>query len=111
MDGIQNLLDQESADPATKAEAILLADKLRLNWAEVEAYKVQDRKKVQELMEEYVKSNGQQVMAWANYIKLMRVFPEHEQSLRGLFKRGINIVKDVSGRLMLSDLWLEWEKK
>jgi hypothetical protein len=31
---------------------------LRLSWAEVEAYKVQDKKKVAELMEEYVRTNG-----------------------------------------------------
>jgi hypothetical protein len=84
-------------------------DKLRLNWAEVEAYKIQDRKKTTELMEDYVKGNGQQVMAWANYIKLMRCFPEHDKTLRGLFKRGINLVKE--GKQTLADLWLEWEKK
>lgn len=72
-------------------------DKLRLSWAEVEAYKVQDRKKVAELMEEYVKVNGQQLMAWGNYIRLMRLFPtvDSEKTIRGLFKRGINIMKDI----------------
>jgi hypothetical protein len=62
-------------------------------------------------MEEYVKGNGQQVMAWANYIKLMRCFPDNEKTLRGLFKRAINLVKDNNGKTTLSDLWLEWEKK
>ncbi len=50
-------------------------------------------------------------MSWANYIKLMRTFPDHEKALRGLFKRGINIVKDQPSKIGLSDLWLEWEKK
>ncbi len=64
---------------SSEREAIgALVDRLRLNWAEVEAYKVMDQKKVKELMEEYVKVNGQQVMAWGNYIRLMRVFPDHE---------------------------------
>ncbi len=49
------------------------------------------------------------MMAWANYIKLVRVFPDHEKTLRGLFKRGIQSVKD--NKSMLGDLWLEWEKK
>ena len=62
-------------------------------------------------MEEYVKGNGQQVMAWANYIRLMRLFPEHEANLRGLFKRGINVVKDAGGKQTLADLWLDWEKR
>ena len=83
---------------------------MRLGWAEVEAYKIQDKKRVTDIMEEYVKGNGQQVMAWANYIKLMRSFPgDHEKTLRGLFKRGINLVKE--GKSALGDLWLEWEKK
>ena len=48
-------------------------------------------------MEEYVKTNGQQLMAWANYIRLMRLFPtvDSEKTIRGLFKRGINILKDA----------------
>lgn len=61
-------------------------------------------------MEDYVKgANGQQFMAWANYIKLMRTFPDHEKTLRGLFKRGLNFVKDA--KTNLAELWLEWEKK
>jgi hypothetical protein len=60
-------------------------------------------------MEDYVRGNGQQVMAWANYIKLMRCFLDHDKTLRGLFKRGINLVKE--GKQTLGDLWLEWEKR
>ena len=48
-------------------------------------------------------------MAWANYIKLIRVFPDSDKALRGLFKRGINVIKD--NKAVLSELWLEWEKK
>ena len=45
-------------------------------------------------MEEYVRINGLNVMAWTNYIRLMRTFVDHEKTLRGLFKRGISILKD-----------------
>jgi hypothetical protein len=48
-------------------------------------------------------------MAWANYIKLMRCFPDHDKTLRGLFKRGIQFTKD--NKITLAELWLEWEKK
>ena len=105
---MQNLtaLNQESKS----AQLQNYLDKLLLNWAEVEAYKIQDKKKVAELMEGYVKGgNSQQVMAWANYIKLMRCFPDHDKTLRGLFRRGINLVKE--GKTTLGELWLEWEKK
>jgi hypothetical protein len=84
-------------------------EKLTLAWAEVESYKLQDKKKMQEIMEDYVKHHGHQTMAWANYIKLMRVFPDHEKNLRGLFKRGIQVVKD--NKAVLAELWLDWEKK
>ena len=50
-------------------------------------------------------------MSWANYIKLMRVFPDQEKTLRGLFKRGINILKDPQSKATLLELWLDWEKK
>lgn len=62
-------------------------------------------------MEEYVRSNGQEMMSWANYIRLMRTFPDHDKTLRGLFKRSINIVKNQQSKVTLADLWLEWEKK
>lgn len=56
MDAIQNMVAFET----TEKEAIsALVDKLRLNWAELEAYKIGDQKKVKELMEEYMKGNGQ----------------------------------------------------
>jgi len=63
------------------------------------------------LMEEYLKTNGQHLMSWANYIKLMRVFPDHDKTLRGLFKRGINTLKDQGSKSALAELWLDWEKK
>lgn len=49
------------------------------------------------------------MMSWANYIKLMRVFPDHEKTVRGLFKRGLQVVKE--NKVLLGELWLEWEKK
>ena len=70
---------------------------------------MQDKKRVQELMEEYVKQNGSQMMAWVNYIKVMRVFPDHEKTLRGVFKRGLQFAKD--NKAMLAELWFDWEKK
>jgi len=60
-------------------------------------------------MEEYVKHNGHQMMAWVNYIKLMRTFDDHEKSLRGIFKRGLQVIKD--NKAMLAELWIDWEKK
>lgn len=108
-DAIENL---QQLNPTLDSSLIALyCDKLRLSWVEVEAYKIQDRKKVQELMEEYVKRNGAQLMSWANYIKLMRGFPDHEKAVRGLFKRGISIVHEVQSKSQLAELWLEWEKK
>jgi hypothetical protein len=62
-------------------------------------------------MEDYVKSNGSQMVAWANYIKLVRCFPDNEKTIRSLFKRGINFVNEEQGKVTLSELWLEWEKK
>ncbi len=62
-------------------------------------------------MEDYVKSNGSVMLAWANYIKLMRCFPESEKTIRSLFKRGINFVGEDQSKVTLSELWLEWEKK
>lgn len=50
-------------------------------------------------------------MAWANYIRLMRLSPEHEANLRGLFKRAINVLKDAGAKQTIADLWLEWEKR
>lgn len=44
-------------------------------------------------------------MSWTNYLKLMREFPDHEKTLRGLFKRGLQIVKD--NKVLLGELWLE----
>ena len=50
------------------------------------------------------------MMSWTNYIRLMRVFPDtNEKTLRGLFKRGLQVVKD--NRVALGELWLEWEKR
>lgn len=49
------------------------------------------------------------MMSWANYIKLMRSFADHDKNLRGLFKRGIQSIKDHKGTF--ADLWLDWEKK
>ena len=60
-------------------------------------------------MEDYMKLHGHQLMSWANYIKLMRVFPDHEKHLRGLFKRGLQVIKD--NKVVLAELWLDWEKK
>lgn len=60
-------------------------------------------------MEDYVKHHGNQMMSWANYIKLMRTFPDNEKTLRGLYKRGVQVIKD--SKIVLAELWLEWEKK
>ncbi len=63
-------------------------------------------------MEIYVKSNGSNMLAWANYIKLVRGFPDSDKILRGLFKRGINFVaEETGGKVGLAELWVEWEKK
>jgi hypothetical protein len=53
------------------------------------------------------------MMAWGNYIRLMRLYPtlESEKTIRGLFKRGINILKEHASKVGLSELWIEWEKK
>ncbi|CDW90873.1 squamous cell carcinoma antigen recognized by t-cells 3 [Stylonychia lemnae] len=104
-DSIENLTEQFQGDPLL----ITYIEKLILSHAEVEAYKIQDKKQVQELMEDYVKQNGYQMMSWANYIKLMRVFPDHEKTVRGLFKRGLQIARD--NKVLLAELWIEWEKK
>lgn len=84
-DAIDNLSEQNAGNPKLSA----YVEKLTLGWAEVEAYKIQDKKKTQELMEDYVKYHGNQMMAWANYIKLMRIFPDNEKTLRGIYKRGL----------------------
>lgn len=61
-------------------------------------------------MEDFVKAHGSQMMAWTDYIRLMRVFGDTtEQAIRGLFKRGVQVVKD--NRAGLAELWLEWEKR
>lgn len=60
-------------------------------------------------METYVKANGYQLISWGNYIKLLRIFPDTEKQIRAAFKRGLQIVKKE--KFILSDLWLEWEKK
>jgi len=50
-DAIANLTDQYQNDPMVNT----YIEKLILSQAEVEAYKIQDKKMVQELMEDYVK--------------------------------------------------------
>eukprot|EP00347_Sterkiella_histriomuscorum_P009820 403339762 len=105
MDSIDNLKEQNEGDQFLQ----FFTEKLQLSWAEVEAYKISDKKQVQEIMEQFVTQNGLQMISWANYIKLMRVFPDHEKTLRGLFKRGLQFVKD--NKAQLGELWLEWEKK
>ena len=42
---------------------------------------------------------------------LILTYPDHDKTLRGLFKRSINIVKNQQSKVTLADLWLEWEKK
>ena len=106
-DALQNLQDLSKDDHLLTG----YLEKLYLTWAEVEAYKIQDKDKVRDLMESYLKlnQNTHKLMSWANYIKLMRAFPDHDKALRGLFKRGLIFVKE--GKATLAELWLEWEKK
>lgn len=90
----QEMIDSLSENHPDDQNLHSYVEKIILNWAEVEAYKFSDKKKVQELMETSVKANGHLLMSWANYIRLMRVFPDSEKQMRGLFKRGLQVVKD-----------------
>lgn len=106
-DAIENLM-KLNADQKNSLGPYL--DKLRLSWAEVEAYKIRDQKKVTEIMEDYLKHNTATLMPWANYIRLLRAFGEPDgKSIRSIFKRALHSIKD--NKLQLADLWLEWEKK
>jgi hypothetical protein len=59
-----------------------MREKITLQWAEVEVllffhvktYKIGDREKMKELMEDYVKDYGKIHAKWFNYIRLLRHF-------------------------------------
>ena len=78
-----------------------------LNWAEIEAYKLKNKDKVNELMEIYISENGAQSVSWLNYIKFIRFFGDNKM-VRTLCKRGLEYCDDFE---TLGIAWLEWEKK
>lgn len=75
----QDSIDNISAQNMNSDESASFIEKLMLNWAEVEAYKIKDREKVQELMESLVKANGYMSTSWMNYLRLLRVLPDSER--------------------------------
>jgi hypothetical protein len=88
-------------------ETSALADKLVLNWGEIETYKVFDKEKAFEVMQDLIKQNGSQTEYWLNYIRFARHFNE-TKLIRNLCRKGLQQAKDFR---TIGDAWEEWEKK
>ena len=74
-------------------------------WAEFETYKVQDKKQLEEIMNELVRLDPSPDN-WVNYISYEKYFGD-PTSIRKVFKRSIEYCK--TDKKMLSVKWIEWE--
>ena len=74
-------------------------------WAEFETYKVQDKKQLEEIMNELVRLDPSPDN-WVNYISYEKYFGD-PLSIRKVFKRSIEYCK--TDKKMLSVKWIEWE--
>lgn len=74
-------------------------------WAEFETYKTQEKKQMEQIMNELVRIDSSPEM-WLTYITYQKYFGD-PTSIRKLFKRSIEYCK--TEKKMLSIKWIEWE--
>lgn len=79
----------------------------RIQWAEVETYKLKNKELAKELMEICVRSANAGTFYWLTYIKFMRHFDDTEL-IRSLCNRGVQYCPEYAE---IAKAWVEWEKK